>query len=109
MITALLYAAPLTLGQLRAVAPSRVRLYVDLALADPRTPTPEALTEGLARARAEGPAWLDRYRLRACEHAAHRAISTALPVPVGGRVPDWVTTGRLVSSGITAAVFTNTG
>lgn len=109
VMTALLYAAPLTLAQLRAVAPARVRLYTEVALADPRTPSPAELTEGLQRARVERPAWLDRQRLRFCEAAAHRAQATALPVPVTRRVPDWVTTGRLVGSGIAAAVFTNTG
>lgn len=106
VMTALLYAAPLTLAQLQAVPPARVRLYTEAALADPRTPTPEALTEGLRPACREQPAWLDRERLAACEHAAHRAHTTALPVPVADQVPDWVTTGRLVGSGLAAAVFT---
>jgi hypothetical protein len=106
-VTALLYAAPLTLTQLRTVPPGRVRLYVELALADPRTPTPADLTTGLRRARAERPAWLDRERLRFCEAAAQRTHTTALPIPLAGQVPDWITSGRLVGSTITAAVFTN--
>ncbi|MBV9143445.1 MAG: hypothetical protein JO115_21440 [Pseudonocardiales bacterium] len=106
VMTALLYTAPLTLAELRVVPPARVRLYTDVALADPRTPTPTELTTGLRRACREGPAWLDWERLRACEHAAHRAHTTTWPVPVAGRVPDWVTSGRLVGSGIAVAVFT---
>lgn len=109
VMTALLYAAPLTLAQLWEVPPARVRLYTEVALADPRTLSPAELTAGLQKARTEKPAWLDRQRLRFCEAAAQRAQGSTLPVPVGGRVPDWVTTGRLVGSGIAAAVFTNTG
>jgi transcriptional regulator with XRE-family HTH domain len=106
-MTALLYAAPLTLTQLRTVPPARVRLYTELALADPRTPTPVDLTTGLRQAQVEATAWLDRERLRACQAAAHRAQATTLPVNGAGQVPDWVTTGRLVGSTIAAAVFTN--
>lgn len=106
-MSALLYAAPLTLAQLRTVPPARVRLYTELALADPRTPTPGDLTTGLRRAQAQAPAWLDHERLRACQAAAHHAQATALPVNGAGRVPDWITTGRLVGSTIAAAVFTN--
>jgi hypothetical protein len=112
VVTALLYVAPLTLAQLRRVPATRVRLYVEVALADPRTPTPTDLAAGLHRARAQGPAWLDRDRLRACEHAAHHACTGTPAIPPGwrvGTVPDWVTTGRLVSATIAAEVFTNTG
>lgn len=109
VMTALLYAAPLTQAELRTVAPARVRLYTEVALADPRTPSPTELVAGLHRARVEEPAWLDRTRLQICEHAAHQAQATTLPVLVEGRVPDWVTTGRLVGSGIAAAVFTTPG
>jgi transcriptional regulator with XRE-family HTH domain len=104
VMTALLYTAPLTVAQLGVVPPARVRLYTEVALADPHTPT--ELTTGLRRACREGPAWLDRERLHACKHTAHRASATAWPIPVAGRVPDWITTGRLIGSGIAAAVFT---
>ncbi|MBV9143434.1 MAG: helix-turn-helix transcriptional regulator [Pseudonocardiales bacterium] len=106
VVTALLYTAPLTLAELRSVPPARVRLYTEVALADPRTPTPAELTTGLRRAKAEQPAWLDRERLHACAHAAHRATTLPLPVPVAGQVPDWVTTGRLIGSAIATTVFT---
>lgn len=110
VMTALLYAAPLTLAQLLRVPAARVRLYTDVALADPRTPSPAELVAGLHRARQEAPAWLDQTRLNVCEATARRAQLTAPPVPAAGRVPDWVTTGRLVGSSITTTVFTtNTG
>lgn len=41
-----------------------------------------------------------------CQAAAHHATSTTPASGPVGRVPDWVTTGRLVGSGIAAAVFT---
>jgi hypothetical protein len=106
VMTALLYTAPLTVAQLRSVPPARVRLYTQVALADPRTPTPGKLTAGLRRACRESPAWLDWERLHACEHAAHRALTPAWPVPVTGRIPNWITTGRLIGSGIPTTMFT---
>lgn len=104
VVAALLYTAPLTTEELRAVPPARVRLYTAVAAADPHTPALTELTAGLRQARAHPPAWLDRDRLHVCDTAAHQASSTypTATTTVAGRVPDWVTTGRLTSS-VTAA------
>lgn len=107
VMTALLYAAPLTITQLATVPPARVRLYTQAVLADPRTPPPAQLQAGLAHARERRPAWLDRERLQVCERAAHRASTEPTTPHSAELVSDWLTTGRLVGSGIAAAVFTN--
>jgi transcriptional regulator with XRE-family HTH domain len=108
-VTALLYAAPVTTGQLALLTLPVATEYVRVALAHPTCPDPHQLAAGLRQARTECAPWLDRPRLLACECLALALAEHTEPGDeLAARIPAWLTNSQSAAAGSAARVFSNT-